>query len=318
MILIVGPMFGFAAAFVTLYKGELGAVGSDECGAFEAGVLGAWEALFEILLGSDNQLGCLYDSTHSASGPLLMVLFLVLVVLLGLNMLIAIMAKTFDGMYENMVGNFMQLTTLLVINWEQAPIVPPPLRLLAVPYHTQRLLRALIAKCPDASRYTQLRNEAEDATVAPAPTSNDNSTGRKSRSLLLSSPVFRSSSDAVKDVIKVPPSAQLRGAVEKYLADHATDADAEDERWRARLARDVKEGNKKVEAKVEAKMEHVKDEMNAKVDAVNVKVDAVNVKVDAVNVKVEEMNATLRQILEMLTTFKPVELEASEVVVAER
>ena len=44
------------------------------------------------------QLGCLYDSTHSASGPLLMVLFLVLVVLLGLNMLIAIMAKTFDGM----------------------------------------------------------------------------------------------------------------------------------------------------------------------------------------------------------------------------
>ena len=61
----------------------------------------------------------------------------------------------------------MQLTTLLVINWEQAPIVPPPLRLLAVPYHTQRLLRALIAKCPGASRYTQLRNEAEDATVAP-------------------------------------------------------------------------------------------------------------------------------------------------------
>ena len=38
---------------------------------------------------------------------------------------------------------------------------------------------------------------------------------------------------------------------------------------------------------------------------------------DAVNVKVEEMNATLRQILEVLTTFKPVELEASEVVVAE-
>ena len=36
---------------------------------------------------------------------------------------------------------------------------------------------------------------------------------------------------------------------------------------------------------------------------------------DAVNVKVEEMNATLRQILEVLTTFKPV--EASEVVVAE-
>jgi len=254
----------------------------------------------------------------------------VLVVLLGLNMLIAIMAKTFDGMYENMVGNFMQLTTLLVINWEQAPIVPPPLRLLAVPYHTQRLLRALIAKCPGASRYTQLRNEAEDATVAPAPTSNDNSTGHKSRSLLLSSPVFRSSSDAVKDVIKVPPSAQLRGAVEKYLADHATDADAEDERWRARLNRDVKEGNKKVEAKVEAKVEQVKEEMSKKVEAemkavkatvedvkqeMNEKVEEMNAKVDAVNVKVEEMNATLRQILEVLTTFKPV--EASEVVVAE-
>ena len=72
----------------------------------------------------------------------------------------------------------------------------------------------------------------------------------------------------------MPPSAQLRDAVEKYLADHATDADAEDERWRARLAKDVKDGNKKVEAKVVA--------VNAKVDAVNAKVDAVHAKVEEV------------------------------------
>ena len=35
--------------------------------------------------------------------------------------------------------------------------------------------------------------------------------------------------------INVPSTAELRSKMEEYLLEHATDAGAEDERWRARL-----------------------------------------------------------------------------------
>ena len=43
LLLLAGPLIGFAAAFTPMYKGDLGALGSDECAAFEAGVLSAPE-----------------------------------------------------------------------------------------------------------------------------------------------------------------------------------------------------------------------------------------------------------------------------------
>ena len=59
----------------------------------------------------------------------------------------------------------MLLTTLLTVNWEQAPIVPPVLRLLAVLYYARYFMRFLVAKFPCAARYVRLSDDDEGAQV---------------------------------------------------------------------------------------------------------------------------------------------------------
>jgi len=91
-------------------------------------------AFFEILLGSDNQLGCLRASTHPLASVLFMDGFLVMIVLVGSNMLIALMAKTFDIHHEQQETNYMFLTSLLTASWANKGVVPPPFAVLGLPY----------------------------------------------------------------------------------------------------------------------------------------------------------------------------------------
>ena len=91
-------------------------------------------AFFEILLGSDNELGCLRASTHPLASVLFMDGFLVMIVLVGSNMLIALMAKTFDIHHEQQETNYMFLTSLLTTSWAKKGVVPPPFAVLRLPY----------------------------------------------------------------------------------------------------------------------------------------------------------------------------------------
>ena len=91
-------------------------------------------AFFEILLGSDNQLGCLRASTHPLASVLFMDGFLVMIVLVGSNMLIALMAKTFAILHEQQETNYMFLTSLLTVSWANKGAVPPPFAVLGLPY----------------------------------------------------------------------------------------------------------------------------------------------------------------------------------------
>ena len=85
--------------------------------------------------------------------------------------------------------------------------------------------------------------------------------------------------------INVPSAAELRSKMEEYLLEHATDTGAEDERWRARLAKDVQEVKREVSSKVEAvkqevkevssKLEEVKQEVSFKLEAVNEKLELI-------------------------------------------
>ena len=55
---------------------------------------------------------------------------MVLTVILLVNLLIALMSKTFDIVYENKAVNYNYLFSRLVISYGQQPLLPPPLNVL--------------------------------------------------------------------------------------------------------------------------------------------------------------------------------------------
>ena len=144
LVLAAGPTLGFASGMAVLFNGASLDEGGD-CAALQGadGVGVVLVRLFEMMLGSDNALVCLRESQQPITAVLLMDAFLVLLVLLGTNMLIAIMAKTFDAIYEQQASNFMFLKALHVVSWSDTPAVPSPLALLGVPWRLLELLRRL-------------------------------------------------------------------------------------------------------------------------------------------------------------------------------
>eukprot|EP00900_Chrysochromulina_parva_P017556 jgi/Chrpa1/25801/Chrysochromulina_OHIO_Genome00001615-RA len=151
-----GPDFGDAASWMieesveerTREKRRRLHVGDEDEGR-RAGML--WHvgvsvvALFEIMLGSDNPIGCLRASTQPITAPAFMIAYLVVAVLLGTNMLIALMAKTFDLIHEQQMPNFMYLSTLLYLVWSDESPVPAPLLLLRIVFYDLGRLAAFAA-----------------------------------------------------------------------------------------------------------------------------------------------------------------------------
>lgn len=78
------------------------------------------------------------NSAHPTAAVLVMDIFLILAVLLGTNMLIALMTKSFDVIYEQQGINYMYLSALTTISWSNAPVVTPPFWLLGLPYYASR------------------------------------------------------------------------------------------------------------------------------------------------------------------------------------
>ena len=57
-----------------------------------------------------------------------------MVAVLLFNMLIAMMAKTFDHVWEQQELNYQFMLAQTVLTWRAQPTTPPPLNLLAIPY----------------------------------------------------------------------------------------------------------------------------------------------------------------------------------------
>ena len=98
--LAAGPMLALAISLATLAKDPKVNVDDDDC----VSVLNTsiWQSIlfvFEVVLGSDSQLHCFHNSAHPFTALMLMYIVLAVLVLLGTNMLIAIMSKTFDIIY---------------------------------------------------------------------------------------------------------------------------------------------------------------------------------------------------------------------------
>ena len=85
---------------------------SDDCEVFDIGESSGHAGLHlssialslaETALGSDNLLKCMHESAYWFTAPFVMMTFLVIVLILLMNMLIAMMAKSFDIIWEQQV-----------------------------------------------------------------------------------------------------------------------------------------------------------------------------------------------------------------------
>ena len=181
LLLIV--LFGFAGAMSTLFLGDntgsgaaaeaashSGAAGEDTASIDLDGVchyiIGAdatyWtmlKTLFEgSLLAESPFIECVKDSDHPIAGLLFVYGFMILSVVLLLNMIIAMMGKTFDRYWERAQEEAAAGFASMVQDWEGQQDMPAPLNLLSFPY--------FVIKTVMWGPFAKLRSWCEDGSPA--------------------------------------------------------------------------------------------------------------------------------------------------------
>ena len=132
---------------------------SEECYRVESQFSHFDEALV-ALIASSLQLSapdwsCFRQSAHSTTAPLLYGLFMLFVVILLLNMLIAMMAETYSKVSEQSFTNYAQSFAGLLVT-QRCPSgigsTTSPLNLLGLPYYVLCILRAMARAVQDEVR----------------------------------------------------------------------------------------------------------------------------------------------------------------------
>jgi len=150
--ILVVAVLSFTAAFFNLYepaptvrstptKGWPFLGSEPTCINYMDTFSSALVRLLEASVTGDNFFECVRDSTHPISGWFWSFLFYAALGLLLLNMLIAMMAKTFDNVYEAAIPNFRYLFTQMVHSLKEQPPWPPPLYLLTLPYDCYQIVK---------------------------------------------------------------------------------------------------------------------------------------------------------------------------------
>ena len=172
--LVSVSLLSFAAAFFTLFKGlRLSRHDDAECAdAMEeagAGLHHAAMMLLEQLLGADPQLSCFEASSFSLTATSLLGVYLTLTVVLLLNMLIAMMSKSFDTVWEAQTLNYTLQYGRAVLSWTVMPLAPPPLLLLGALYQLLKtvlctpflLLQRLWCGVRHTPRFTRIHDDGD-------------------------------------------------------------------------------------------------------------------------------------------------------------
>ena len=145
----------------------------DDCAALDGGADGTIASavvfLFEVLLGSDNQLGCLREHNLYLAWLIQGVNITVSVVLL-LNMLIASMSTTFNNNDEVGDVNYAFCYSQLVQSAGNMPVAPAPFNLIGLP---ARLLVGIVRRClplltSAAAKCTERAGAPAFAELSPA------------------------------------------------------------------------------------------------------------------------------------------------------
>mmetsp|Transcript_12215 Transcript_12215/g.36423 ORF Transcript_12215/g.36423 Transcript_12215/m.36423 type:complete len:1389 (-) Transcript_12215:2224-6390(-) len=143
-------------------------------------------ALIEIFLGGEGPaMPCLRATAQGGWAWILQLDYTVLNVVLLLNMLIAMMSKTFDVVYEARSLNFLVTRTQIIHFSRESALAPPPLNLLGLPSHAlvvlwrltrRRLRRTYLMKVrffrsilEHKRLYLQLMEDLDDPSAPGAP-----------------------------------------------------------------------------------------------------------------------------------------------------
>jgi hypothetical protein len=131
--------------------------------------------LFHTPLTGEVPLSCL-AAEGSLEAYVTEVIYTVIVVWLLLNMLIAMMAKSFDVVWDASEVNYLLSRSQLILTWADASPVPPPLNLLSLPYMVLYKLYQLVkATCccfckeakGEAKSHKAAMAEADVAAISP-------------------------------------------------------------------------------------------------------------------------------------------------------
>jgi len=153
LVLTVWPLIAFTSSFTVLFREPYGSI-SDPTGSCDSDFdvdFEEWSStlstLMEVVLLSDVDLSCIRKSSIPELSWVLMATFLLVNVIMLVNLLIALMAKSFDNIFELQEKIFLYLFARQATMWQRYPAVPPPLNLLSVPYHIASLLVRLPRCC---------------------------------------------------------------------------------------------------------------------------------------------------------------------------
>jgi len=95
----------------------------------------AFQIMIEVLLSADGQFDCLRQSSNSSVAVVFMYFYVLITCVMLVNMLIALMAKTFDNVFEQQATQFLYIKAATMSVWLNYPAAPPPLNLFGLPYH---------------------------------------------------------------------------------------------------------------------------------------------------------------------------------------
>lgn len=252
----------------------------DGCGALVTGygssVFYGMSELLEIVLGgAESGIDCFKEAPHSESSIFMMMVFLVAAVVLLLNMLIAMMAKTFDRTFDKQPQVYQYLFALLCLNWEEADPTPPPFTLL-------KPLNAFVMcclNCCGSAGQSFSRLFEDDSEVQP----------RRESSYLFAPETQDTCMDDGNDCDSLTLAKRLQGRIDAFFAEHADEADAVD-RWRLKLSKTLSSQDCMLRALTTANRE-----LEKKLDAVLQKLDGTSQSEDKADYKeVTAVSATPR------------------------
>jgi len=145
----VGVVIPFAAGLYRVFhEAEMSLDG--ECADMDVALSDSgrnvW-VLTKVLVGGggDTYVDCFEGTKNSIAAPMLFELYLLFTVVLLLNLLIALFAKTFDIIFEQQSINYQYLFARNTMNAEQRSMVHAPLNLLSVPCWLWRKATPLVA-----------------------------------------------------------------------------------------------------------------------------------------------------------------------------
>jgi hypothetical protein len=235
LVLITIVVVAFAAANFILYRPSVALPpgsweDADHCGAAFHTFQGALMYGFESsLIIPGDYFSCVRASEQPIAGYISAMVYLVSAALLLLNMLIAMMAKTFDIVYESSTMHYVFLLLQLILSASEQPTAPPPLYLLSLPYEGYRVCRWALGYCTKAKQggYEELKEE-------------------KRRS-------------EVKELTE-ETEGKVAAAIAEYVQMHQND-EAHEERWRTMMKKDMALFKLEVMKRMDNEFKEVKEEL---------------------------------------------------------